>query len=91
MSIDPRFDDVLNFRDLGGLESEDGRKVRYGFFYRGAGLAYFNEEELKEFSRQRVVEDTSDEDERMREQAIQEYIESERIIGQAREKYEKKD
>ena len=54
MSIDPRFDDVLNFRDLGGLESEDGRKVRYGFFYRGAGLAYFNEEELKEFKKLKV-------------------------------------
>ena len=50
-----------------------------------------NEEELKEFSRQRVVEEASEEDERMHEQAIQEYIEAERIIGQAREKYEKKD
>ena len=49
-----------------------------------------DEEELKEFSRQRVVEEeVSEEDERMREQAIQEYIEAERIIGQAREKYEK--
>ena len=49
-----------------------------------------DEEELKEFSRQRVVEEKdSEEDERMREQAIQEYIEAERIIGQAREKYEK--
>ena len=48
-----------------------------------------DEEELKEFSRQRVVEEASEEDERMHEQAIQEYIEAERIIGQAREKYEK--
>ena len=49
-----------------------------------------DEEELKEFSRQRVVvEKDSEEDERIRKQAIQEYIEAERIIGQAREKYEK--
>jgi len=48
-----------------------------------------DEEELKEFSRQRVVEEASEEDERMHEQAIQEYIEAERIIGQAREKYKK--
>ena len=49
-----------------------------------------DEEELKEFSRQRVVKERdSEEDERMREQAIQEYIAAERIIGQAREKYEK--
>ena len=48
-----------------------------------------DEEELKEFSRQRVVEEASEEDERMHEQAIQEYIEAERIIGQAREKFKK--
>ena len=47
-----------------------------------------SEDELKEFSRQRVVkEDASEEDERIREQAVQEYIEAERIIGQAKEKY----
>ena len=49
MRIDRRFRDVQNFRDLGGLKSGDGRRVREGFFYRGAGLAYFDEEELKEF------------------------------------------
>ena len=49
-----------------------------------------NEEELKEFSRQRVVEEeASGEDEQIRKQAIQEYLEAEKIIGQAREKYEK--
>lgn len=54
MSIDKRFDDALNFRDLGGLKCEDGRSVRHGFFYRGAGLAYFNEDELKEFEKLHV-------------------------------------
>ena len=54
MSIDQRFHDVLNFRDLGGLKSGDGRKVRCGFFYRGAGLAYFNAEELEEFRKLKV-------------------------------------
>ncbi|MBQ5805442.1 MAG: tyrosine-protein phosphatase, partial [Erysipelotrichaceae bacterium] len=54
MSIDQRFNDVLNFRDLGGLKSKDGRKVRHGFFFRGAGLAYFSEEELEEFRKLKV-------------------------------------
>ncbi len=49
-----------------------------------------DEEELKEFGRQRVVEEgVSEEDERIHNQAIQEYIEAERIVGTAREKYEK--
>ncbi|MBQ6478653.1 MAG: tyrosine-protein phosphatase [Erysipelotrichaceae bacterium] len=52
--MDQRFKDALNFRDLGGLESKDGRKVRCGFFFRGAGLAYFNEEELDEFKKLKV-------------------------------------
>ena len=54
MSIDKRFSDALNFRDLGGLKCDDGRNVRHGFFYRGAGLAYFNEDELKEFEKLKV-------------------------------------
>ena len=51
MSIDIRFKDDLNFRDLGGLECTDGRKVKEGCFYRGAGLGYFGAEELKEFEK----------------------------------------
>lgn len=51
MQIDPRFKDDLNFRDLGGSECEDGRKVREGFFYRGAGLGYFDSEELENFEK----------------------------------------
>ena len=54
MSIDQRFNDALNFRDLGGLVCEDGRRVRSGFFYRGAGLAYFSEKELEEFRKLKV-------------------------------------
>ena len=49
-----------------------------------------DEEELREFSRQRVVEEkANEEDEKIYNQTIQEYIEAEKIIGQAREKYEK--
>ena len=50
-----------------------------------------SEEELKEFSRLRsVVEDeVSEEDERIHEQAVQEFIKAEKIISQAREKYVK--
>ena len=51
MRIDERFDDTLNFRDMGGLECNDGRHIRNGLFYRGAGLFYFSEEELKEFEK----------------------------------------
>ena len=47
-----------------------------------------SQEELKEFSRQRVVEDeVSEEDERIHEQAIQEYIEAENALIEAKEKY----
>ena len=47
-----------------------------------------SQEELKEFSRQRVVEDeVSEEDERIHEQAIQEYIEAENALIEARKKY----
>ena len=45
------FSPELNFRDLGGLKTNDGRIVRNGHFYRGAGLPYFNEEELEEFEK----------------------------------------
>ena len=39
----------LNFRDLGGLETYDGRRVRNGFFYRGVRLSAFTDEELEIF------------------------------------------
>ena len=43
------FKESLNFRDLGGLETNDSRKVKSGLFYRGAGLNFFDEEELERF------------------------------------------
>ena len=48
-----------------------------------------SEEELKEFSRLRsVVEDeVSEEDERIHEQAVQEFIEAEKVLIDAREKF----
>ena len=48
-----------------------------------------SEEELKEFSRLRsVVEDeVSEEDERIHEQAVQEFIEAEKALIEAREKF----
>ena len=55
---------------------------------RCAQMMNVNEEELKEFSRQRVVEDeVSEEDERIHEQAIQEYIEAENALIEAKKKY----
>ena len=45
------FRDSLNFRDLGGLKTNSGKKVKSGLFYRGAGLNFFNDEELEYFSK----------------------------------------
>jgi len=51
-----------------------------------------SEEELKEFGEQRVVEEeVSEEDERIHEQAIQEYIETEMVIREAKEKFLKEE
>lgn len=36
-----------NFRDLGGIESQDGRKVKKGYFYRSAKLDNLTEEDIK--------------------------------------------
>ena len=47
-----------------------------------------SEEELREFSQQRVVEEeVNEENERIHEQAIQEYIEAENVLNEARKKY----
>ena len=37
----------LNIRDLGGLETKDGRHVKRGMLFRSSALAFFDEEELK--------------------------------------------
>ena len=38
----------LNFRDLGGYPTADGRHVRKGLFYRSGGLFRMSEQELDE-------------------------------------------
>lgn len=47
--MDKTFRYNLNFRDLGGLETNDNRKVKPRLFYRGSGLSYFTDEELEIF------------------------------------------
>ena len=37
----------LNIRDLGGLETKDGRHVKRGMLFRSSALAFFDEEELE--------------------------------------------
>ncbi len=39
----------MNFRELGGYITEDGRRIPYGLFYRSAGLPYLTEDEKKRF------------------------------------------
>ena len=39
----------MNFRDLGGYVSKDGRKIREGVLFRSAALGLMNEEELSLF------------------------------------------
>lgn len=46
---DCTFRKEVNFRDLGGYPSADGRTVRIGCFYRSGGLFLFNEKELEAF------------------------------------------
>ncbi|MGM9918154.1 MAG: tyrosine-protein phosphatase, partial [Lactimicrobium massiliense] len=40
----------LNFRDLGGLPTKDGKKVKAGYFYRSSGLYLLNEQEKHELT-----------------------------------------
>ena len=40
----------LNFRDLGGYKSVDGRTVQHDIFYRSCALGLFNEDELQELA-----------------------------------------
>ena len=49
MSINPLFKDKINFRDLGGYEARDGRKIKPGLLYRSGGLYLMSEEELESF------------------------------------------
>lgn len=38
-----------NFRDLGGIPVQNGRQVKYGLFYRSAGLYFLSKNERKRF------------------------------------------
>lgn len=47
--LDPRFVDlrqIFNFRDLGGLETRDGRTVRTGLVYRSDQLGFATDEDI---------------------------------------------
>ncbi|TYP72039.1 tyrosine-protein phosphatase [Paenibacillus methanolicus] len=60
MSIDQRqlengprilpFEGVLNFRDMGGYETADGRKVKHGLFFRSAELTGMTEQDKALFA-----------------------------------------
>ena len=43
------FHNQLNFRDLGGYETADGRRIKEGMLYRSGGLYLLTEEERKRF------------------------------------------
>jgi protein tyrosine/serine phosphatase len=44
---DPRLPDLRNLRDLGGLRTTDGRRVRHGLVYRSATPAFVDEEQAR--------------------------------------------
>lgn len=44
-STEPELAGVRNFRDVGGLPTADGRRVRYGVLYRSGHLAHATEED----------------------------------------------
>ena len=44
------FNKTSNFRDLGGIKTQDGRFVKWGKFYRSDAMASFTEEELNRYA-----------------------------------------
>lgn len=63
-----RFLGAPNFRDLGGLRTQDGRSVRWGCLFRSDSLAELTPDDLERFSTLglRSVIDLRDDDERER-------------------------
>lgn len=49
MQIHKGYKNSLNFRDLGGLITNDNKIVKSGYFYRGASLGFFDDKELEHF------------------------------------------
>ncbi|MGP4088274.1 tyrosine-protein phosphatase [Streptomyces sp. KR55] len=46
-STEPELAGVRNFRDVGGLPTEDGRRVRYGVLFRSGHLAHATDEDAE--------------------------------------------
>lgn len=44
-STEPELTGVRNFRDVGGLPTEDGRRVRFGVLFRSGHLAHATDED----------------------------------------------
>ncbi|GHJ41869.1 tyrosine-protein phosphatase [Streptomyces sp. TS71-3] len=49
-SIEPELTGVRNFRDVGGLPTADGRRVRYGRLFRSGHLAHATQEDARYLS-----------------------------------------
>ena len=49
--VEPKLTGVRNFRDVGGLPTVDGRKVRYGVLFRSGHLAHATEEDTRILAR----------------------------------------
>lgn len=51
MQMNRLFRDSLNFRNLGGLKTNDGKTVKDGLFYRSGSLNFFNDKEMEHFKK----------------------------------------
>lgn len=48
------FDKLVNFRDMGGLKTEDGRSLKTGVLYRSDDLSRMTENDLKKLDECRI-------------------------------------